>query len=224
MPNRAVIMVAGGTGTRMQSSLPKQFIPLDGKPVILHSFDAFKAYDPEMQFILVLFKGLEQAWQEILDTHQYDLKHTLVEGGEERFHSVKNGLDALGDDVDVVAIHDAVRPLVSQETITRCFEGATANGSAIPTIPVVDTVRRTTPEGNFSIPRHELEAVQTPQCFKANLIKEAYNTAYRESFTDDASVLESTGREIHRVSGNRTNIKITTQEDLLIAKAFLDLR
>lgn len=217
-------MVAGGTGTRMQSSLAKQFIPLDGKPVILHSFNAFKAYDPEMQFILVLFKGLEQAWQKILDTHQYDLKHTVVEGGEERFHSVKNGLDALGDDVDVVAIHDAVRPLVSQDTIARCFEGATANGSAIPTIPVVDTVRRTTPEGNFSIPRHELEAVQTPQCFKANLIKEAYNTAYRESFTDDASVLESTGSEIHRVSGNRTNIKITTQEDLLIAKAFLDLR
>lgn len=208
----------------MQSSLPKQFIPLDGKPVILHSFDAFKAYDPEMQFILVLFKGLEHAWQEILSSHKYNLKHTLVEGGEERFHSVKNGLDALGDQVDVVAIHDAVRPLVSKDTIARCFESATKKGSAIPTIPVVDTIRRTTPDGNFSIPRHELEAVQTPQCFKANLIKEAYNTAYRESFTDDASVLESTGREIHRVSGNRTNIKITTQEDLLIAKAFLDLR
>ncbi|HKL03548.1 MAG TPA: 2-C-methyl-D-erythritol 4-phosphate cytidylyltransferase, partial [Cryomorphaceae bacterium] len=163
MPNRAVIMVAGGTGTRMQLTLPKQFIPLEGKPVILHSFDAFKKFDPDMQFILVLYKGLEGAWQEILDTHNYQLNHTLIEGGKERFHSVKNGLDALSKNIDVVAIHDAVRPLVSQNTIARCFESASTEGSAIPTIPVVDTIRRTTLEGNFSIPRHELEAVQTPQ-------------------------------------------------------------
>ncbi len=217
-------MVAGGTGTRMQSALPKQFIPLEGKPVILHSFDAFKVFDPDMEFVLVLFKGLENAWREILEMHNYQLNHTVVEGGEERFHSVKNGLKAVSDSADVIAIHDAVRPLVSQDTIARCFEGALEKGSAIPSIPVLDTIRRTTSRGNFTIPRHELEAVQTPQCFKADLIKQAYNTAYRESFTDDASVLEASGSEIHRVSGNRTNIKITTQEDLLIAKAFLSLR
>jgi 2-C-methyl-D-erythritol 4-phosphate cytidylyltransferase len=221
MSKKAVIIVAGGTGTRMQLNTAKQFLPLAEKPVLLHTFEAFRLYDPDMQFVLVLFKGLHGEWNKIVRDYGFAIKHTIVDGGDERFHSVKNGLAALDKDIELVAIHDAVRPFVSVETITRCFEAAEKNGSAIPAVPVVDTIRRVVDRHSQTIPRKELVAIQTPQCFQTDIIKKAYETNYQDLFTDDASVVENMGEEISIVEGNRRNLKITTREDLLIAHAFL---
>jgi len=221
MPKRAVIIVAGGTGTRMNSKIAKQFLPLAGKPVIFHTFEAFARFDAEMQFILVLFPGLIDQWKELAKAHNFNLKHTIVPGGEERFHSVRNGLEALAPDVDIVAIHDAVRPLVSQTTITRCMDSAKKSGAAIPVLPLIDSIRKIEGNTSISIPRHELVAVQTPQCFRADIIKKAYRVDYNIAFTDDASVAASANIDVELVEGNRTNLKITTAEDLTIAEALI---
>ncbi len=221
MARKAVILVAGGTGTRMNSPVAKQFIAIGGKPILMHTFHAFLSYDPGMQFILVLFKSLEQEWLSLSEKYNFTIAHTLVKGGDERFHSVKNGLDALLPDVDLVAVHDAVRPFVSPETIARSFDAAAKYGAAIPATPVTDTIRKRSDGGSFTLPRNELAAVQTPQCFKRDLLVKCYQTQYSGIFTDDASVVEHAGYPVHLVDGNRTNIKITTAEDLLIAEAFL---
>jgi 2-C-methyl-D-erythritol 4-phosphate cytidylyltransferase len=221
MFKRAVIIVAGGTGTRMKLNTAKQFLPLGEKPVLLHTFEAFRLFDPNLQFILVLFKSLHGEWAKIQKEYGFDIEHTVVEGGEERFHSVKNGIAAVKDSVELVAIHDAVRPFVAADTISRCFGAAADSGAAIPAIPVVDTIRRTDGASSHTIPRKELVAIQTPQCFKASILKKAYETEYQDLFTDDASVVESSGHSIEIVEGNRRNIKITTREDLLIANSFL---
>jgi len=221
MAKRAVIIVAGGTGTRMNLNTAKQFLPLAEKPVLLHTFEAFRLFDPNLQFILVLYKSLHGEWKKIQKDYGFDLEHTVVEGGKERFHSVKNGIAAVADYVELVAIHDAVRPFVSADTIARCFESAAKSGAAIPAVPVVDTIRRLSGETSNTLPRKELVAIQTPQCFRTALLKEAYETEYRDIFTDDASVIENTGHSIEIVEGNRRNIKITTREDLLIANSFL---
>lgn len=221
MPERAVIIVAGGTGTRMNSKIAKQFLPLAGKPVIFHTFEAFARFDAEMQFILVLFPGLIDQWKELAKAHNFTLKHTVVPGGEERFHSVRNGLEALATEVEIVAIHDAVRPLVSQTTIARCMDSAKKLGAAIPVLPLIDSIRKIEGNTSITIPRHELVAVQTPQCFRADLIKNAYRVDYNIAFTDDASVAASANVAVELVEGNRTNLKITTAEDLAIAEALI---
>jgi 2-C-methyl-D-erythritol 4-phosphate cytidylyltransferase len=221
MAKRAVILVAGGTGTRMQTKTAKQFIPLCGKPVLFHTFEAFYRWDPNIYFVLVLFKGLESTWRQLCIEYNFRIAHTIVEGGVERFHSVKNGLDALPMDIELVGVHDAVRPLVSSETIIRCFDSAEKFGAAIPTVPVTDTIRQVRGKSSITLPRHELLAVQTPQCFARKVIDQAYNVEYTPIFTDDASVVEQAGQSITLVEGNRTNIKITTPEDLTIAAAFL---
>jgi 2-C-methyl-D-erythritol 4-phosphate cytidylyltransferase len=221
MANRAVIIVAGGTGTRMNLNTAKQFLPLSEKPVLLHTFEAFRLFDPELQFILVLYKSLHGEWSKIQKDYGFDLKHTVVEGGKERFHSVKNGIAALEKTVELVAIHDAVRPFVSADTIERCFENAAKSGAAIPAVPVIDTIRRFDGASSYTIPRNELVAIQTPQCFKTAILKKAYETDYQDIFTDDASVVEHMGQSVDIVEGNRRNIKITTREDLLIAASFL---
>ena len=219
MPKKAVIIVAGGTGTRMNSKIAKQFLSLDNKPILIHTFEAFARYDAQMQFVLVLFPELKRQWEEIAEANSFTIPHTVVDGGAERFHSVLNGLNALDPDIEIVAIHDAVRPLVSQETIKRCMNAAAKSGAAIPVLPVTDTIRKI--EGKFSrtIPRHKLVAVQTPQCFRTEIIKTAYQTDYDILFTDDASVVAAANYPIELVEGNRTNLKITTSEDLAIAEA-----
>lgn len=221
MAKRAVIIVAGGTGTRMNLNTAKQFLPLAEKPVLLRTFEAFRLFDPELQFILVLYKSLHGEWSKIQKDYGFDLEHSVVEGGEERFHSVKNGIAALGETVELVAIHDAVRPFVSADTIKRCFESAAKSGAAIPAVPVIDTIRRISGDTSHTIPRNELVAIQTPQCFQTAILKKAYETDYQDIFTDDASVVEHMGQSVDIVEGNRRNIKITTREDLLIAASFL---
>lgn len=221
MSEKAVIIVAGGTGTRMQLKTAKQFLPIAGRPVILHTLDAFREYDPELQIIIVLYRDLFSDFQGLLKEYNYQLNCTLTEGGEERFHSVKNGLNKLNTNVEVVAVHDAVRPLVSLETISRTFAEASSTGAAIPAVPVVDTIRELNENESITLSRNKLRAVQTPQCFKAEIIRSSYDVDYNSIFTDDASVVEAAGHHISIVEGNRTNIKITTREDLLIAEALL---
>ena len=225
MSARAAIIVAGGTGTRMKAKTAKQFLPLSGKPVIVYAIEAFRAYDPEMDFVLVLFRGLEAEWRSIAERWlDRPDEIRVVEGGAERFHSVKIGLGAVDRRIDLVAIHDAVRPLASQGTIGRCFDAAARYGAAIPVVPVVDTIRRMTGKAGMTLPRHELVAVQTPQCFQRARIAEAYETEFQPQFTDDASVAEFAGMSIATVDGNRTNLKITTPEDISIAEALLKHR
>jgi 2-C-methyl-D-erythritol 4-phosphate cytidylyltransferase len=221
MAKRAVIIVAGGTGTRMNLNVAKQFLPLADKPILLHTFDAFRLFDPSMQFVLVLYKSLHGEWQKIQREYGFELQHTAVEGGAERFHSVRNGLAAIENDVEVVAVHDAVRPLVSRDTIERAFNEAEKSGAAIPAIPVIDTIRRLENGDSYTLPRKELVAIQTPQCFQVEVLREAYQREYKDLFTDDASVVEDMGHQVKIVEGNRRNIKITTREDLLVANSFL---
>lgn len=222
MPRRATIIVAGGTGTRMNSTIAKQFLSIAGKPILTHTFNAFHRFDADMELVLVLHQSLNDEWSSIQKEFNFKISHKVVNGGEERYHSVKNGLDAVSQEVELIAIHDAVRPLTSPELIAACFEGASQNGAAVPVVPVTDTIRQKKENTSITLPRKDLVAVQTPQCFEANLLKSAYAAPFITTFTDDASVVEHSGHSIALVDGHRTNIKITTPEDLLIAESFLN--
>lgn len=203
----------------MASPVAKQFLLLSGKPVIIRTFEAFQRFDPEMQYVLVLYPALRNAWEKLISEYNFEIDHVVVDGGAERFHSVQNGLAALTDEVEYVAVHDAVRPLVSTATIGRGFTSAEAHGAAVPVVPVTDTIRQTDDGRSTTLPRNTLVAVQTPQCFRREILESAYNTPYESFFTDDASVVERAGHYVHLCEGNRSNIKVTTPEDLVISEA-----
>lgn len=177
--------------------------------------------DRDIEIALVLHESLREEWTALKANHNFQPKMHLVNGGAERFHSVRAGLAALSDKIDLVAIHDAVRPLVADTTIQAAFEMAEITGAAIPVLPLTDTIRQLDGDKSITIPRESLWAVQTPQCFKIASLREAYEMEFEPMFTDDASVVERAGHLISLVQGNRTNIKITTPEDLVIAEAFL---
>ena len=214
------IIVAGGTGSRMGGDVPKQFLPLKGKPVLWHTLKAFTdAYD-DVQIILVLPENfLEKGQQLIKEFPLHRIRITT--GGETRFHSVKNGL-RLVDTHSLVFVHDGVRCLVSPQLIRRCAESALEKDNAIPAIAATDTIRIETAEGNKPIDRNRVRFIQTPQTFFSNVIKEAYEQPFNESFTDEASVVEKLGIKINLVEGEVNNIKITTPVDMLIAEKILD--
>jgi len=217
-----VIIVAGGTGTRMRQSVAKQFIELKGLPLMWWTLRRFReALGDDLDVTLVLFPGLFEAFESLEKKHGPAGVSRVVAGGEERWHSVANGLRALPDD-GLVAVHDAVRPFASVETICRCFEGAKIQGSAVPTVPLKDSVRQVDGAVSQALDRSSLRAVQTPQCFDLKGLKAAYAAGFKPEFTDDASVYEHAGHPIHLVEGDLENIKITTPEDLLVARAFLD--
>jgi len=220
MQKKYVIITAGGAGTRMDSEIPKQFMELNGLPVIMHSIHAFADYSPTIKLIVVLPSGHMDKWNSILEKHPIPIEYEVCAGGETRFDSVKNGLELI-DGEGLVAVHDAVRPLASVQLINECFLRAAQKGSAIPVVPLTDSAREIAGEESRPIDRDKFRLVQTPQAFDLTLIKKAYNQAYRASFTDDASVVEAFGSKIFLVDGEKKNIKITTQEDLLIAKAYL---
>lgn len=218
---RAAVIVAGGSGTRMGSSIPKQFLILKGMPILMHTISRFYRFDNTIQLVLVLPSAEVEHWKSCCNEFHFDIKHQIVEGGATRFHSVKNGLELI-DPASIVAIHDGVRPLVSINVIERCFMEA-GNGSAVvPAIPSVDSLRMITNEGNKAIDRSAIRLVQTPQVFPARLLKEAYNQDYSPLFTDDASVAEAMGCAITLVEGNIENIKITNPLDLEIAERVFD--
>ncbi len=215
------LIVAGGSGTRMKGKLPKQFLELNGKPVLMHTFEAFLKYDSKINFVLVLPEVHVINWKKLCLKYDFNIKHSVVSGGETRFQSVKNGLSEIDED-GIVFIHDGVRPLVSVQTLENCGKTAIEKGNALPVISPSESVRELLNGDSRSVNRSRFFLVQTPQTFKISVIKEAYEQDYREEFTDDASVLENTGRKIHLVEGNRSNIKITYPEDLLIASVFCE--
>lgn len=214
------LIVAGGSGKRMGADIPKQYLELAGKPVLMHTLERFKAFDESIEIITVLPENQIRFWAELQKKYSFSIPHTLVKGGKSRFFSVRNGLKFV-EDPGIVAIHDGVRPFVSISTISRCFETAERLGNAIPVITPNDTLRMVSETGSYPINRMHVKQVQTPQVFKAELIKKAYEQEYMPEFTDDATVLERTGEKINLVDGNRENIKITNPEDLLISGALL---
>lgn len=217
---RYALVVAAGSGKRMGAEIPKQYLELAGKPVLMHTLERFKAFDDSIEIITVLPENQLRFWADLQKKYSFNIPHTLVKGGRARFFSVRNGLKFV-DVPGLVAIHDGVRPFVSFETIKRCFETAEKLGNAIPVIPPSDTLRMISDKGSKPINRLMVRQVQTPQVFRADKIKKAYLQDYRPEFTDDATVLESTGVKINLVEGNRENIKITTPEDLVISTALL---
>lgn len=215
------LIVAGGKGLRMGGELPKQFIPLgDGVPVLMHTIKAFYSYEAQIEIILVL-PGEQQAyWSELCKEKGFQIQHTLVDGGETRFHSVRNGLTAIREE-GLVGVHDGVRPFVSKEVIAHCFDRAAICKAAIPVVGVFDTMRSLTNTGSHTVNRNNYCLVQTPQVFDVALLKRAYQQQFTPDFTDDASVVEATGMSVSLVEGNRENIKITTPFDLKIASTLI---
>ncbi len=210
------IIVAGGKGLRMGGDVPKQFLPINGKPILMHTIEAFRKALDGIEIILVLPADQHEYWQKLCQDYNFCSPELIAKGGETRFHSVKNGLALLPDDEDaVVGIHDGVRPFVSKETIQRCYATAAGGRAVVPVVPVVETIRQILPDGkSITKPRDEYRLVQTPQTFPLVMLKKAYEQPYSETFTDDASVVEAMGEEILMVEGNRENIKITTPSDL----------
>lgn len=214
------LIVAGGAGKRMGTALPKQFLEAAGKPVLMHTIERFRLFDDSVKIIIVLPEEQFCTWEFLQAKFSFSIEHLVVKGGSTRFFSVKNGLDLVRPN-SLVAIHDGVRPLVSIETIKRCFEKAEKEGNAIPVIASDNSLRMKTELGSIPVDRRIIMLVQTPQVFKSDLIKKAYLQEYCPDFTDDATVLEKTGEKINLVDGNRENIKITNPEDLVIATALL---
>jgi 2-C-methyl-D-erythritol 4-phosphate cytidylyltransferase len=214
------LIVAGGSGTRMGTDIPKQFLELNGKPILMHTMERFAGYDPAIEITLVLPNAQFDYWRELCRKHRFHLSHHLVGGGNSRFQSVKNGLDSLPSE-GIVFIHDGVRPLVSEATIRNCEHTTLEKGNALPVIPVIESIRQLTFEGSQHADRNQYRLVQTPQTFTLELIKKAFGQEESPLFTDDASVCEAMGEHIHLVDGNPENIKITQPSDLKIAALFL---
>lgn len=227
----------------MGGELPKQFIPIEGRPVLMRTLDTFHACDPDIKIILVLPRDHQPYWQELCREYAFIVPHRIADGGTTRFHSVQNGLALVDDAEALVAVHDGVRPFVSHEVISRCYQEAASYGAVVPVIPIVETVRQLVPlslfdeaacqkeivncqlsianSGSVTVPRDAYRLVQTPQTFRASLLRSAYEQSYSDAFTDDASVVEALGHEVHLVEGNRENIKLTTPFDLTVARALL---
>jgi 2-C-methyl-D-erythritol 4-phosphate cytidylyltransferase len=216
------IIVAGGSGTRMQAAVPKQFLLLCGKPVIMHTIEAFYLSAIQPEIILVLPSEYHSHWGQLCTEHNFTIPHLLVAGGETRFHSVKNGLDLINNNEDaLIAVHDAVRPLISREIIEKSYQYASEHGSAVTAVKSRDSVRLMENGISKSLIRDDIYLVQTPQTFRSAQIKKAYLQPYNNKFTDDASVVEETGIKINLVEGSHQNIKITFPEDLAIAEMIL---
>lgn len=221
--DRYAILVAGGKGLRMGSDIPKQFLPLRGRPVLMHTIDVFRRTYPDIHIILVLPREQQDYWRQLCGQHGYDVELCVADGGETRFHSVRNGLSQIPDGArGVVGVHDGVRPFVSPETIRRCYEAAEECGAVVPVVPVVETVRQVLADGSsMTVDRNAYRLVQTPQTFDIQLLKKAYGQPFDPFFTDDASVVEAMGHPIKLVEGNNENIKLTNPADLKLAEGMV---
>ena len=207
---------------RMGADIPKQFIPVGGKPILMRTLERFYAFDSNMQIVLVLPVFMQEYWSSLCEEYSFTLPYVLADGGETRFHSVLNGLQKISSECTVIGVHDGVRPFVSLKVIEDCYSMAAERGTAVPVIGVVETVRRVEQKNGMvvsvTVPRDDYKLVQTPQVFSASLLRDAYSQPYTSMFTDDASVVEAYGKEINLVEGNRENIKITTPFDLKLAE------
>ena len=219
---RYLIVVAGGKGLRMGTDIPKQFLPVKGIPILMHTIKNFHDFDSSIHIILVLPSSQIDFWNELCTRHTFDIPHIIVEGGDTRFHSVRNGLQAITEEEALVAVHDGVRPFVSHGVMANCFDTVLQKGAVVPVIPIVETLRKidTASQDTTSttVNRNEYCLVQTPQIFKLSLLRAAYSQPYATAFTDDASVVEAFGHSVSLVNGNRENIKVTTPFDLRLAE------
>ncbi len=218
--NRYAIIVAGGSGSRMQSELPKQFIELGGKPILMHTVEAFANCSP-IQIILVLPQKDIELWNSLCVKHNFSIPVKMATGGETRFHSVKNGITSIKDDTGLVAIHDGVRPFISKDIIEKSFTSAQEKLSGVVAVELKDSIREDKNNVNKALNRADYKLIQTPQTFSLAAIKKAFKTPYQNFFTDDASVFEHAGNSIELVEGDYRNIKLTTPEDLIVGEAFL---
>jgi len=219
--NKSVIIVAAGQGLRMNANVPKQFLELNGKPILMHTIQRFYEYQQDIIIIVVLPEKEFESWNALVKKNAFTIPHKLVAGGTKRFYSVMNGLKILNNPC-IVAIHDGVRPFISLQLIRRCFEKAEKKSNAVPAIPISETIREINNENNFIINRENFRIIQTPQCFDSVKLKKAYEKAGKtgnDNFTDDAGVFENDGNEINLVEGEKNNIKITIPDDLVIASA-----
>lgn len=219
---RVVIIVAGGSGLRMGGEVPKQFLVIGGRPVLMHTIQKFHLYDKQMPIILVLPLGQVDYWHSLCVDYDFDIPCQLTYGGNTRFQSVQNGLSLVNQSDTLIAVHDGVRPFVSFQTLDNCFTGAGINGNAIPVIDAFESVRLLDSLGSHAIDRNSVKLVQTPQVFCGSQLIEAYNQPFQHFFTDDASVVEAAGQQIFLTEGNRENIKLTTPFDLKIAQLLLE--
>ena len=218
---RYAIIVAGGSGQRMESSVPKQFLSINNEIILMRSIRAFYEFDSSIEIIVALPNDQIEYWTKLCTEKHFNINHKVVTGGKTRYHSVKNALRETGND-GIVAIHDGVRPLVSQSTIDLVYEIASINENAVPYIDIVDSIRKVDSNINSPVDRNKYKLIQTPQAFNCKLIKSAYNQEWNKSFTDDATIVEMTGIKINLVPGNRENIKITNRIDLNIAETLSD--
>lgn len=217
------LIVAGGKGTRFGSPIPKQFLELNGRPIIIHTLEAFIRYSGEIQLVLVLPEEDISVWEDLRIRHRFDKPVVIAKGGPTRFQSVKNGLAFVSDDA-LVAIHDGVRPLITTDVIQKSFTLAAIHGAAVASVPLKESLRFVGDGGdgkNSAVDRSQYRSIQTPQTFKASLIRKAYSIDEDLTLTDDASVAEKAGVPVHLFDGSYVNIKITTPEDLVIARALL---
>ena len=219
MSNYSIIITAGGIGKRMGGDLPKQFIEIAGKPILMHTLELFYKYDCNAQLILTLPAEWKEYWQELLQKHQCTIPHVMSDGGSERYHSIKNALEICTG--DFIAVHDGVRPLVSIETISLCFKEVEKLGQVIPVVPINESLRQVFDDTSRAVNRMEYCIVQTPQCFKKSVLEKAYAIPFHTGITDDASLVEEAGFPIHLIDGNIENIKITNKMDLEIATYYM---
>ena len=215
-----IIIVAGGKGTRMGGDIPKQFLPLAGSIVLMHTIERMATAEPQATLILALPHDQQGEWKRLCTEYNYTRPHSIVDGGETRFHTVSNALQLVPQDA-LVAIHDGVRPLVSIDVVRRAFDVALHENAAIPVMPVTESLRCIEGDSSTAVDRSRYRAVQTPQVFQSTLLKEAYATTYQSGFTDDASVYEFAGHKVTLIEGNRENIKITIPQDIMLAEMLL---
>ena len=220
MAEKTMIVVAGGSGLRMGADLPKQFLELNGKPILMHTLENLNKLDGAMQLVLVLPSSQFGYWEELKSKHRFSVEHSLAPGGTTRFLSVKSGL-ALAQG-ELIGVHDGVRPFLSQSCFDDCFEMAELNGAAVPVVPIVQSLRKVRPDKNEAVNRDEYRAVQTPQCFRRKVILEAYEKASSSDYSDDATVVEASGNAITLVDGDNHNIKITNPFDLQLAQLLIE--
>jgi len=215
------IIVAGGSGQRMKISVPKQFLELNGRPVLMHTLEKFYSAKPSIELIVVLPKTHHSTWNTLCEKHQFTISHQICEGGISRFQSVKNGL-ALCTKESIIAVHDGVRPLITPDFILNIYRETESKKALIPVIPVVESIRKVEGDSSEALDRRQYYSVQTPQCFSSEILHKAYQQKEQATFTDDASVMENLGEKVHLFEGEDDNIKITSPKDLLMAKAILN--
>jgi 2-C-methyl-D-erythritol 4-phosphate cytidylyltransferase len=216
---KSVIITAGGIGKRMGSELPKQFLVLGGKPVLVHTLELFFKYDPNIEIILTLPNDWRGYWETVIDKYYCRVSHIVVNGGEERYHSIQNALKQCSG--SFIAVHDGVRPFVSFETLDRCFSALNQYEAVVPVLKLKESIRQTNENSTNAVDRSNYRLVHTPQCFHADVLHKAYEQAYHDKVTDDACLVEEIGYTIHLVESNEENIKLTTPFDFLIAETII---